>query len=54
MREETCAACGGTGLTDHTEYSVATDDNGHQRPVVRRWIGACRTCHGTGSTGRAA
>ncbi|MDT3400441.1 hypothetical protein RKE29_28180 [Streptomyces sp. B1866] len=46
--DQACPGCGGTGLTDHTEHSVETDEDGQQKPVVRSWIGSCSVCNGTG------
>lgn len=43
-----CQACHGDRVTEHEEHTVETDENGHQKPVVRRWTGPCTTCHGSG------
>lgn len=43
-----CQACQGYGVTEHEEHTVETDKDGNQIPVVRRWTGACSTCHGSG------
>ncbi|MGW4270765.1 hypothetical protein ACWEGQ_00005 [Streptomyces seoulensis] len=45
-----CGACNGTGLTEHTEHSVKTDQDGNQTPVTRTWTGACSQCHGSGTS----
>ncbi|MER5495255.1 hypothetical protein ACSMX9_15680 [Streptomyces sp. LE64] len=50
MSDETCPACGGTGLTEHEQHTVETDEEGSQTPLVRRWTGACGTCTGTGQS----
>lgn len=48
MPDTPCQACEGTGLTEHEEHTVETDENGKQVPVVHRWTGSCNTCHGSG------
>ncbi|MGW1764686.1 hypothetical protein ACWCQL_11520 [Streptomyces sp. NPDC002073] len=51
MSDTPCQPCAGSGLTEHTEHSVETDEKGHQRPVVRQWTGSCNNCHGSGKAG---
>lgn len=51
MADTPCSACNGSGLTEHVEHSVETDENGNQKPVERRWTGSCNTCHGSGISG---
>ncbi|WP_333767280.1 hypothetical protein [Streptomyces sp. IBSBF 2435] len=46
-----CAACGGSGVTEHAEHTVQTGPDGTQTPVVRSWTGSCGTCHGSGTVG---
>ncbi|GAA1283541.1 hypothetical protein [Streptomyces javensis] len=48
---DTCPACNGARVTEHTEHTVETDENGQQKPVTRTWTGPCGTCNGTGTTG---
>ncbi|UQI45473.1 hypothetical protein M1P56_14500 [Streptomyces sp. HU2014] len=50
QREQICAACEGEGITTKIEYSVETDENGHQRPVTHTSYSSCTLCGGTGST----
>ncbi|WP_178880230.1 hypothetical protein [Streptomyces acidiscabies] len=45
-----CNACGGSGLTEHEQHTVETDENGNQKPVVHRFTGACGRCGGTGKS----
>ncbi|MEW2625645.1 hypothetical protein [Streptomyces sp. NPDC048106] len=46
--DQPCGACGGSGLTEHTEHTVEIDKDGNQVPATRSWTGACGACHGSG------
>ncbi|MFD6181830.1 hypothetical protein [Streptomyces goshikiensis] len=48
MEERPCQPCGGLRVTEHTEHTVETDENGNQRPVIRQWTGLCGACGGSG------
>lgn len=51
MADQACSACGGTGGTFKTEYSIELDSNGNQVSVARQTYSPCSNCGGSGRIG---